>query len=242
MQTFTKIIGYIRVSTAEQAADGRTSLQAQESAIKGVAMIHGIEQVEVYADPGVSGAIPLNERPGGARLAAALEPGVLVIASKLDRVFRSASDALQTVDAWKQSGVHLVLVDLGVDPVSSNGASKMFFGILASVAEFERSRIAERMCEGRQGKRARGGHIGGAVPYGFRKIGEGRAALLQRDEAEQSTLAHIKNLRASRCTYQEMIELLTARGMYLRTGKPWTNSQLHRVLHAAPRDGVIQHA
>ncbi len=235
MQNFTKIIGYCRVSTAEQAADGRTSLASRENAVRGVALIHAIEHVEIYSDPGVSGAVPLNERPGGARLAAALEPGVLVVASKLDRVFRSASDALQTVDSWKRCGVDLVLVDLGAEPVSANGSSKLFFGILASVAEFEKSRIAERMNEGRAGKRARGGHIGGSVPYGYRKVGEGRGAMLEPDEAEQAIVASIKNLRASGCAYREMIELLTARGVMLRSGKPWTNSQLHRVLHANHR-------
>jgi DNA invertase Pin-like site-specific DNA recombinase len=232
MQNFTKIIGYARVSTAEQAADGRTSLASQEQAIKGVAMIHGIANVEIYADPGVSGAVPLNERPGGARLTAALEPGVLVVGSKLDRIFRSASDALQTVDAWKQCGVDLVLIDCGSDPVSSNGASKLFFGILASVAEFERGRIRERMLEGKAGKKARGGHIGGCVPYGYRKVGEGRAAMLVPDPDEQREIKYIKQLRAGGLTYRGTIALLNNRGIKLRSGKPWTNSQLHRVIHA----------
>ena len=235
MRKFIKVVGYARVSTAEQAQDGRTSLASQEQAIKGVAMIHAIERVEIYSDPGISGAVPLNERPGGARLTAALEPGVLVVGSKLDRIFRSASDALQTVDSWKQCGVDLVLVDCGSEPVSSNGASKLFFGILASVAEFERGRIRERMLEGKTGKKARGGHIGGSVPYGYRKLGTGVGARLILDPEEQRAIKYIKQLRADGATYQMMVELLTIRGMYLRTGKRWTNSQLHRVLNAERR-------
>ncbi len=94
---------------------------------------------------------------------------------------------------------------------------------------------AQAGLEGRAGKRARGGHIGGSVPYGYRKVVEGRGAMLEPDEAEQAIVASIKNLRASGCAYREMIELLTARGVMLRSGKPWTNSQLHRVLHANHR-------
>jgi DNA invertase Pin-like site-specific DNA recombinase len=139
---FKKTLGYVRVSTTEQASDDRSSLVTQEQAIRGVAMIHGVEVTEIYSDAGVSGSIPLAHRPAGGRLTAALEQGSVVVASKLDRVFRSASDALSTVEAWKQRGVDLILVDCGTDPVSSNGNSKLFFSILASVAEFERSRIA----------------------------------------------------------------------------------------------------
>jgi DNA invertase Pin-like site-specific DNA recombinase len=180
----------------------------------------------------------LNERPAGARLCAALEPGALVVGSKLDRIFRSASDALQTVDSWKKCGVDLILVDAGSEPVSSNGASKLFFSILASVAEFERGRIRERMLEGKAGKKARGGAIGGNAPYGFRKVGEGRAAMLEADEGEQRDIAFIRKLRADGLRYREVIALLNYRGMTLHSGKPWTNSQLHRVIHAAPREGV----
>lgn len=235
MQKFSEILGYTRVSTVEQASDQRSSLAAQEQAIKGVAMIHAIERVEIFSDPGVSGAVPLNERPAGARLCAALAPGALVVASKLDRIFRSASDALSTVDEWKKCGVDLILVDAGSEPVSSNGSSKLFFSILASVAEFERGRIRERLGEGKAGKKARGGHVGGSVPYGYRKLGTGVGARLILDAEEQRAIKYIKQLRADGATYQMMVELLTIRGMYLRTGKRWTNSQLHRVLNAERR-------
>jgi DNA invertase Pin-like site-specific DNA recombinase len=195
MAPFKKILGYSRVSTTEQASDDRTSLQTQEREIRGSAMIRGVDCVEIYSDPGVSGSIPLAERPAGARLVAALEPGTLVVASKLDRIFRSASDALSTVERWKAQGIDLILVDCGTEPVSANGNSKLFFGILASVAEFEKGRIAERMREGRKGKAERGGHIGGLPPYGFRKVGHGRGAMLEIDPAGHATIASIKQLR-----------------------------------------------
>jgi hypothetical protein len=90
---------------------------------------------------------------------ARLSPGDVIIAAKLDRLFRSARDALATVDRLKERGVSIVLADMGAEPVTENGVSKLFFSILASVAEFERWRIAERMQEGRVGKRTRGGHV-----------------------------------------------------------------------------------
>jgi hypothetical protein len=66
---------------------------------------------------------------------------------------------LVTAEAWHKRGISLILVDSGVDPVSDNGTGTLFLSILASVAEFERQRIADRVREGRTGKRQRGGHI-----------------------------------------------------------------------------------
>ena len=63
----------------------------------------------------MSGSKPLGERAQGKRLLKALRPDDVVIASKLDRIFRSALDALQTVEDFKGRGVSLHLLDLGGD-------------------------------------------------------------------------------------------------------------------------------
>jgi DNA invertase Pin-like site-specific DNA recombinase len=85
---------------------------------------------------------------------------------------------------------------MGSEPVTQNGVSRMFFGMLALVAEFERDRIKERSAEGRVAKRRVGGHIGGSAPFGFRKIGVGRAARLEPDPAQQAALAEMRRLAA----------------------------------------------
>lgn len=235
MPRFTKAIGYCRVSTDEQARDDRTSLATQEQAIRGAALMNGFDTIELFVDAGVSGGVPLAERPSGARLIAALQPGCLVIAPKLDRIFRCALDAIGTVERWKKQRVDLILSDCGSAPVSENGNSQLFFNLLASFAQWERGRIRERMLEGKAGKKARGGAIGGNAPYGFKKVGEGRAAMLVADPEERAVVSYIHELRAEGLTFQKMVLRLTAEGITLRSGKPWTLSQLHRVLNAAPR-------
>ena len=54
------LLGYCRVSTQDQAADNRTSLAEQERIIRGIAMVKGVDKMDVtlYSDPGVSGATP----------------------------------------------------------------------------------------------------------------------------------------------------------------------------------------
>ena len=118
--------------------------------------------------------------------------GDTVVCNKIDRLFRSAADALTTVKEWQESGIDLIVVAFGADPVTANGTSKLMMGILSMVAEFERDLIRERMDEGRTAKKAKGGHIGGSAPFGYRKLGEGRGAMLEPVEAEQYAIDRIK--------------------------------------------------
>lgn len=186
------VYGYVRVSTDEQI-DG-TSLEEQARVIRGVALMKGIELARIFEEPGVSGSIPLDERPAGGELVSLLKAGDVVIFAKLDRAFRSAADALTRADSWKRQGVKLVIADMGADPVTDNGASKMFFGMLALMAEFERDRLRERLADGRRGKRAKGGHIGGRAPFGYRVEGAGKQAALVPVEREQDALVTIRQL------------------------------------------------
>ena len=69
----------------------------------------------MVVEEGVSGSVPVAERPKGGALFAALRKGDIVIAPKLDRLFRSALDALTVVEDMRQRGVSLCLLDLGGD-------------------------------------------------------------------------------------------------------------------------------
>ena len=188
--------GYVRVSSAEQAGDDRTSLDTQRRKVAAVGELAGLRVARIFEEPGVSGGTALAERPGGRELLVVLRPGDTVIVAKLDRAFRNAADALATAEAWKRRGVDLIVADMGTEPVTQNGVSRMFFGMLALVAEFERERIKERSAEGRAAKRRAGGHIGGDAPFGWRRVGAGRAARLERDPEQQAALATIRKLAA----------------------------------------------
>ena len=90
-------IGYIRVSTDDQAREG-VSLDVQAERIRAYADMAEIELVGVVCDKAISGTIPLADRPGGADL---LQHDVKhVIALKLDRLFRDAADALNQTRQW----------------------------------------------------------------------------------------------------------------------------------------------
>jgi DNA invertase Pin-like site-specific DNA recombinase len=161
--------GYARVSTIAQADDGE-SLDVQQRVIAGYAQMNGLTVDRVFVERGVSGSKPLADRPQGAALLAALKPGDVVITPKLDRMFRSALDALAVLGRLQKAGVSLHMIDLGGD-TTGNGVSKLVFTILSAVAEAERDRTRERITEVKRDQRRRGRYLGGIVPFGWR-VGE----------------------------------------------------------------------
>src|SRR4051812_28675441 len=106
------VYGYARVSTERQADEG-VSLDEQIRRIEGRTLEQGWQIAEVFVERGVSGSVPLGDRPEGARLLAVLQPGDIVIAAKLDRMFRSALDALNVIRDFQRQRVSLWLLDLG---------------------------------------------------------------------------------------------------------------------------------
>jgi DNA invertase Pin-like site-specific DNA recombinase len=163
------IYGYCRVSTDRQADEGE-SLGAQQRTVEGYAMMHGMTIDRHFIERGISGSKPLAERPEGVKLLAVLKSGDTVITPKLDRLFRSAVDALNVCDRFKLDGISLHMIDLGGD-VTGNGISKLVFTILSAVAEAERDRIRERIRDVKADQRRRHRYLGGILPFGWR-LGE----------------------------------------------------------------------
>ncbi len=229
------LLGYLRVSTIEQAAHDRSSLADQEQRVRGCAMMRGgSNDLVVYRDGGVSGSIPLNSRPSGAQMLKDAAPGDIIISSKLDRMFRSSEDALRTVRELHEQQIGVILCDISADPIAENGVGKMFFSVLAAMAEFERWRIAERMDDGRKGKRARGGHAGGSAPIGYKVVGRGRAAQLVPDPEEQKIVQLMCELRNANKSHFEISTELTKRKMLSRAGTPFSGPQILRITRRVP--------
>lgn len=207
------LYGYARVSTTEQV--NGSSLDEQIKKVRGVAMLRGADLDATFIDRGVSGSKQLGERPEGGRLMAALKPGDCVIVSKLDRLFRNALDALAMAEWFKKNGVDLVIVDMGIDPVTQNGVSKMFFGMLALMAEFERERIRERQAEGQAAKKAKGGFIGGRKPFGYRVEGLGKNAVLIPLADEQQAIVDMRAMRQNGDSLRDIAQAMQERGYSL---------------------------
>ncbi len=201
-----KVFGYCRVSTTEQASNG-DSLATQRQQITGYAMIKGwpVDDDAFFVDAGVSGSMPLAERPEGQRLLATVEKGDVIITARLDRAFRSAADALGTLEELKDNGVALHMIDLGGD-VCGNGISKLVFTILSAVAENERDRIRERIRDVKRHLASQGIYGGGKRPFGFDIVDD----KLVPNAHEQAALARMKAMLRAGETLREIAATIKA--------------------------------
>lgn len=213
------IYGYARVSTHDQASPEKTSLETQEKKIRGCASMSMDDEIEMFVDDGVSGSIPLADRPEGNRMVAMLKSGDTIIVSKLDRIFRSLADASVSLEDFHKRGVGIISLDIGTEPIASSGIGKVFFGVMAAFAEFDRWRILERMAEGKKGKKRRGGYGGGKTPYGYVYVGRGKNAMLVEDENEQKIIEIMVDLRVvKKMSLGNIVAELDSQGIRSRVG------------------------
>lgn len=215
-----RAFGYVRVSTDGQSERG-DSLETQRRAIELVCELEGFELLEIFADPATSGSIPLAQRDGGARLLDAIDREAIVVCVKLDRLFRDASDAASTLKHLKRRGVGLYLKDLGGDVTESN-VSALVFGLLSNVAEFERSRIAERIRDVKKTQRAASRYLGGNVPFGYS---------LSNDPAngKQVLVANIKLHELAQKLKSQGYSSRLAAGAFAQAGYPATHTSVQRL-------------
>jgi putative DNA-invertase from lambdoid prophage Rac len=200
------VYGYTRVSTSRQADEG-LSLDVQRRQISGYCTMHGMELTEIVAEEGISGSKPITKRPAGRALFSRLKSGDVLIAAKLDRLFRSAVDALNTVEDLKKRNVALHLLDLGGD-VATNGLSKLFLTIAAAFAEAERDRTVERIEQTKADQRALGRFLGGSRPFGF-EIVDGA---LVCNHQEQAAIEKMKAMRSQGAGLRTIAAAMKAEG------------------------------
>jgi DNA invertase Pin-like site-specific DNA recombinase len=208
-----RAFGYCRVSHDSQVDSG-ISLDEQRRKIEARCLENGWQLEEVFVDAGVSGSTALGRRTEGARLLRAVQPGDVVVSARMDRCFRSALDALQTIESFKKRKISLWLLDLGND-CSANGISELMITVLAAVAQFERRLISERIKDAKANLRRASKHQGGSCPFGWRfgaANGHGRARELVPEPAEQVALADILKMRAAGRSLMDIRDTLRARG------------------------------
>jgi len=200
---------YMRVSTLEQV-DG-TSLSNQKRECKGLAMTGGL-YIETYIeDKGVSGATSFFERMTAHNVT--LKAGDVVIVAKLDRFSRDAADALNTIKVLKGQGVRLIINGHGDVTDDTNIMARLILEVMAVFAGHERRVIKSRQKDGQAAKKARGGHIGGSAPFGYRVEGKGHKAELVADEQQQAGLVTAREMFAGGMSLRKISEQLKDSGV-----------------------------
>lgn len=219
-----RLIGYVRVSTDEQAKSG-LSTSDQETKLRAYCDLYGYELAEVIIDDGAS-AKNLN-RSGIQRVMQMISNGEAdgVIVCKLDRLTRSVRDLHQLLDTtFKSSQLHSVNEQFN----TNTAAGRFVLNMLMSVAEWEREVIGERTSSALQEKKRLAGNksINGRAPFGFRWEG----GELVRDADEYPVREMMIGLRSTGLTYAQIAQEVNNAGHTTRRNKQWRTSSIHTIL------------
>ena len=216
-----KAIGYVRVSTDEQAKSG-LGLEAQIAKIKAYAELFDIELTEIIMDEGISGKT--LDREGLQRAIKILKDKKAegMVIAKLDRLTRNVAD-LGTLVSTVFDKAELYSVSEQIN--TKNAAGRLVLNVLVSVAQWERETICERTKDALQAKKARGEKTGGNVPFGFNVIN----GKLVKNEEEQSIINEIKNLKNKGLSLRKIAGILNEKGIVTKNGKAWTAAQIQRI-------------
>jgi len=183
-------VGYCRVSSIHEQAIQGYSLITQIETITKFAKDNKMHLRCIYVDGGVSGG--KVHRPALDKLMEDLNEGMTVIVSTLNRLSRNLYGAVDFQRQLENKKCFLQVKDPCIDTSNING--KLVFGILMSIAEYERVNGGKRISEVMSEMKKQGKNVT-KPPYGYTSLGKGN---IVRNEKEQAMIAFLKKLRQTR--------------------------------------------
>lgn len=218
MSKMIRAVGYVRVSTEDQAREG-ISVEMQRKKIGAYCQLNDLFLMGFLEDEGIS-AKSITIRPGLQNLLKMVDRKDCdaVVMYKLDRMFRNTVDALTTAQRFERQGIVLHSITEKLDTKSAMG--KFFFSLTASYAEMERCVISERTRDALNHKRQNGEQIG-TIPFGQRL--DPQTNKLVADESEQSIITRISELRNRKnLSFGKIAKDLNSQNILTRRGTLWT--------------------
>jgi DNA invertase Pin-like site-specific DNA recombinase len=219
-------IGYLRTSSATNVGPDKDSDKRQRAAIEGYARRAGFEIVEWFADEAVSGADPIDARPGfSSALAKIAGNGVRTII--VETANRFARDLMvQEVGFARlcELGIILIAADSPTAFLDDGPTSKLIRQILGAVAEFDKAMVVAKLRGARERKRRLAGKCEGRKSHAEREGGQGLIALarqLRRPDPDRRSVP-LRTVAAQ----------LAQRGHVARSGLPYSSSAIASMLQS----------
>lgn len=227
-----KVYGYGRVSTADQ----ENSSENQETRLREFIEKTGLPCGGIFLDDGVSGSkVSLKHRRNGRLLWDLLQPGDMVVITKLDRVFRNLLDAVTTINQWRRLGCKVKFLDMNIDLGTPEGEA--MFSMLATFAQYESSMIAARQRDIWSYMRKQGVAYGRTRPLGWIK----KDRKFVPCEIEREVGYTVVRMRASGMTWEKIALAVCKEGIkkpqVAKGVKGWYCVKDIRMLHAAAEAG-----
>ncbi|ONK10409.1 recombinase family protein [Streptomyces sp. MP131-18] len=235
--------GYLRVSTEDQLLGH--GLAYTERKVKDYASRKGWGYVQTFADEGVSGTLPAEERPDLSRLIEHVHrtprPFDVVAVVEGRQIGRNGRAFWPWVWRLEDLGVFTAITSLQIDNTTERGRDAMREE--ADYAEREWNRLRRRLQGGIQEAAELGGYPGGTIPFGWHapKLEKGKLTRYEIHIKEAACIRRAAELYLFERSWERTARMLNAEGHRTRGDALWTrkNLKMRMLGHAIQSNEVI---